>query len=60
MSEDTTPESAGSDSAAKVPAALKPSAVELAKIASHYLLGDIPQELADGAAGFGKASIQLL
>jgi sulfite reductase (ferredoxin) len=40
--------------------AAKPSAVELAKIASHYLLGDIPRELADGAAGFSKPSIQLL
>jgi len=38
----------------------KPSAVELAKIASNYLVGDIPQELADGAPGFGKPSIQLL
>jgi sulfite reductase (ferredoxin) len=38
----------------------KPSAVEVAKIASHYLRGDIPQELADGTPGFGKASIQLL
>ena len=38
----------------------KPSAVELAKIASHYLLGDIPQELADAAPGFSKGSIQLL
>ena len=41
-------------------AAPKPSAVELAKIASHYLKGDIPQELVDGAPGFGKASVQLL
>ncbi len=40
--------------------AAKPSAVELAKIASNYLVGDIPQELADDAPGFGKASIQLL
>jgi len=60
MSEDATPESTGSDPAAKVPAAAKPSAVELGKIASNYLRGDIPQELADSAAGFGKASIQLL
>jgi sulfite reductase (ferredoxin) len=42
------------------PAPAKPSAVELAKIASNYLVGDIPQELADDAPGFGKASIQLL
>ena len=41
-------------------AAPKPSAVELAKITSNYLLGDIPQELVDGAPGFGKPSIQLL
>jgi sulfite reductase (ferredoxin) len=38
----------------------KPSAVELAKIASNYLVGDIPKELVDGAPGFGKASVQLL
>jgi sulfite reductase (ferredoxin) len=38
----------------------KPSAVELAKAASHYLEGAIPQELVDGAPGFGKASVQLL
>ncbi len=38
----------------------KPSAVELAKIASNYLAGDIPTELVDGATGFGKASVQLL
>ncbi|MFZ4731290.1 MAG: NADPH-dependent assimilatory sulfite reductase hemoprotein subunit [Pirellulales bacterium] len=38
----------------------KPSAVEVAKTASHYLRGDIAKELADGAAGFGKASVQLL
>jgi sulfite reductase (ferredoxin) len=38
----------------------KPSAVELAKQASNYLVGDIPEELADSAPGFGKAAIQLL
>jgi sulfite reductase (ferredoxin) len=50
------------DDAPAAPAspAAKPSAVELAKIASNYLVGDIPQELADDAPGFGKASIQLL
>jgi sulfite reductase (ferredoxin) len=50
------------DDAPAAPAspAAKPSAVELAKIASNYLVGDIPQELADEAPGFGKASIQLL
>jgi sulfite reductase (ferredoxin) len=41
-------------------AAPKPSAVELAKAASAYLRGDIAKELADGAPGFGKGSIQLL
>jgi sulfite reductase (ferredoxin) len=40
--------------------AAKPSAVEIAKTASHYLRGDIAKELVDGAAGFGKASVQLL
>jgi sulfite reductase (ferredoxin) len=40
--------------------AAKPSAVELAKIASNYLAGDIAKELADGAPGFGKPSVQLL
>ncbi len=40
--------------------AAKPSAVELFKQSSHYLKGTIPEELADGAAGFGKGSIQLL
>jgi len=44
---------------AAAPAA-KPTAVELAKIASNYLAGDIAKELADAAPGFGKASIQLL
>jgi len=43
-----------------LPAAAKPSAVELAKVASDYLRGDIAQELADGAPGFGKGSVQLL
>jgi len=38
----------------------KPSAVEVAKESSNFLRGDIPQELVDGAAGFGKASVQLL
>ena len=41
-------------------AAPKPSAVEVTKSASHYLRGDIATELADGAPGFGKGSIQLL
>ena len=41
-------------------AAPKPSAVELAKVASNYLAGDIAKELADGAPGFGKPSVQLL
>jgi sulfite reductase (ferredoxin) len=40
--------------------AAKPTAVELAKTASNYLAGDIAKELADGASGFGKPSIQLL
>ena len=38
----------------------KPSAVEVAKAASNYLAGDIAKELADGAPGFGKGSVQLL
>ena len=38
----------------------KPSAVEGFKTSSDYLRGDIARELADGAAGFGKGSIQLL
>ena len=42
------------------PAAAKPSAVEVTKSASNYLAGDIAKELTDGAAGFGKGSIQLL
>jgi sulfite reductase (ferredoxin) len=43
-----------------VPSAAKPSAVEVAKTASNYLRGDIARELADGAPGFGKPSVQLL
>jgi sulfite reductase (ferredoxin) len=38
----------------------KPSAVEVAKTASNLLRGDIARELADGAPGFGKGSVQLL
>ncbi len=38
----------------------KPSAVEVFKTDSDYLKGDIPEELKDGEAGFGKGSIQLL
>ena len=54
--------SPASDTAAEqaAPPAPKPSAVELAKQASNYLLGDMPQELVDGAAGFSKPSVQLL
>jgi sulfite reductase (ferredoxin) len=48
------------DTPTSSPAAAKPSAVELAKIASDYLKGDIPQELVDGSPGFGKPSVQLL
>ena len=48
------------DSPASAASAPKPSAVEVAKLASNYLVGDIPKELVDGAAGFGKPSIQLL
>jgi sulfite reductase (ferredoxin) len=48
------------DPSPAAPADSKPSAVELAKIASNYLCGDIPQELADAAPGFSKPSIQLL
>ena len=44
----------------KPPADAKPSAVEVAKSESNYLAGDIPDELIDGAPGFGKAAIQLL
>jgi sulfite reductase (ferredoxin) len=47
-------------SAPATPAAPKPSAVELTKVASNYLAGDIAKELADGAPGFGKPSVQLL
>jgi sulfite reductase (ferredoxin) len=38
----------------------KPTAVEVTKTASNYLRGDIAKELADGAPGFGKPSVQLL
>jgi len=38
----------------------KPSAVEVFKAESNYLLDPIPQELADDNDFFGKASIQLL
>ena len=38
----------------------KLTAVEVAKAASDYLRGDIAKELADGAPGFGKGSVQLL
>ena len=48
------------DSLSPAAAAAKPSAVEVAKLASNYLVGDIPKELADAAPGFGKPSIQLL
>jgi sulfite reductase (ferredoxin) len=41
-------------------AAPKPTAVEVAKTASNFLRGDIAKELADGAPGFGKGSVQLL
>ena len=41
-------------------APVKPSAVEVFKTDSDYLKGDIPEELNDGEAGFGKGSIQLL
>jgi sulfite reductase (ferredoxin) len=51
MSDETSPGTAP---------APKPTAVELAKIASNYLAGDIAKELVDGAPGFGKPSIQLL
>jgi len=49
-----------SDETPAASAAAKPSAVEVAKTASNYLRGDIAQELADGAPGFGKPSVQLL
>ena len=49
-----------SDETPSPTAAAKPSAVELAKIASNYLAGDIAKELADAAPGFGKPSVQLL
>src|ERR1043165_6099265 len=38
----------------------KPSPVEVFKIQSDYLRGDIGQELRDGNDFFGKGSIQLL
>ncbi|MGB6042406.1 MAG: NADPH-dependent assimilatory sulfite reductase hemoprotein subunit [Pirellulales bacterium] len=38
----------------------KPSAVEEFKLSSDYLRGEIPEELVDGNAFFGKSSIQLL
>lgn len=41
-------------------AAEKVSAVEIAKINSHYLRGSIPEELVDGNEFVGKDSIQLL
>ncbi|MCA9230175.1 MAG: NADPH-dependent assimilatory sulfite reductase hemoprotein subunit [Planctomycetales bacterium] len=44
----------------KKPAADEPSAVEVFKLQSQYLLEPIPQELADDNPFFGKASIQLL
>jgi len=49
-----------SDETTASPAAAQPSAVEVAKTASNYLRGAIAQELIDGAAGFGKPSVQLL
>lgn len=49
-----------SDETTAPPAAAQPSAVEVAKTASNYLRGAIAQELVDGAAGFGKPSVQLL
>ncbi len=55
----TAPETSA-DAASEPAATPKPSAVEVAKIASNYLVGDIPTELNDGAPGFGKASVQLL
>ena len=56
---DETPPTAAPAAKPGVPEA-KPTAVELAKTASNYLAGDIAKELADGAPGFGKPSIQLL
>ncbi len=49
-----------SDPANKPEKAAKPSAVEVFKEQSNYLLDPIPQELEDGNDFFGKASIQLL
>ena len=51
---------ADEQTASPTAAAPKPSAVELTKVASNYLAGDIAKELADGAPGFGKPSVQLL
>ena len=48
------------DSLSPAAAPAKPSAVELTKVASNYLAGDIAKELADAAPGFGKPSVQLL
>ena len=59
-SSDADPAGPSAGSAKPDAGSAKPSAVEVAKAASHFLLGDIPQELVDGAAGFGKGSIQLL
>ena len=56
---DETPTTAAPAAKPGVPEA-KPTAVELVKTASNYLAGDIAKELVDGAAGFGKPSIQLL
>ncbi|MDH3718789.1 MAG: NADPH-dependent assimilatory sulfite reductase hemoprotein subunit, partial [Planctomycetota bacterium] len=47
-------------SKAQEPKEQKPSAVEEFKAASNYLRGDIPAELVDGNAFFGKGSIQLI
>lgn len=52
-----TPDAAAEQATLPTP---KPSAVELAKQASNYLLGNLPEELGDGAAGFSKANVQLL
>ncbi len=45
---------------AKTEKIAKPSAVEVFKLQSNYLLEPIPEELDDGNDFFGKASIQLL
>ena len=62
MSDDAVPgsPSPAAPAAAAAAAAAKPSAVEVAKTASHFLRGDIAKELVDGAAGFGKGSVHLL